>query len=566
MPKRWILKNTDEIAAQSLADELRINPVLCQLLVQRGVRTYAEAKSFFRPSLDDLHDPFVMRDMDKAVTRLHTAITQQQKVLLYGDYDVDGTTSVALLYDFLQPYLTRLDYYIPDRYKEGYGVSMASIDYAKQNGFQLIIAMDCGIKAVAPIALANQYGIDFIVCDHHVPDAVLPAAHAILDPKRPDCPYPFKELCGCGIAFKLAQAYLQHLDISVHSLERLLDLCAVSIACDLVSMTGENRILAHFGLLRLNENPRVGFRALMRVREKEHPLNINDIVFGLGPLINAAGRLSDAKLAVRLLIAQDPAVAKDAAEQLSQQNKLRREVEADIMVEVAAQMAANTNEMRKSVVLYSPKWHKGIVGIIAARISEQVYRPTVVLTESEGKIVGSVRTVAGFDVYEALRQCEDLLDNFGGHAFAAGLVMLPENLEAFTIRFELLAQQLLTPELLIPEVNISAVLPLAHISERFYGILRQFAPFGPGNMRPVFLATDLHEPGFSRLSRNEQHLLLSLPQPNGSYIHGVAFGMGHLYTELRRQAFDMCYVLDEIVTQNGELTVRFQVKDFRIKL
>ena len=566
MPKRWILKNTDEIAAQSLADELRINPVLCQLLVQRGVRTYAEAKSFFRPSLDDLHDPFVMRDMDKAVTRLHTAITQQQKVLLYGDYDVDGTTSVALLYDFLQPYLTRLDYYIPDRYKEGYGVSMASIDYAKQNGFQLIIAMDCGIKAVAPIALANQYGIDFIVCDHHVPDAVLPAAHAILDPKRPDCPYPFKELCGCGIAFKLAQAYLQHLDISVHSLERLLDLCAVSIACDLVSMTGENRILAHFGLLRLNENPRVGFRALMRVREKEHPLNINDIVFGLGPLINAAGRLSDAKLAVRLLIAQDPAVAKDAAEQLSQQNKLRREVEADIMVEVAAQMAANTNEMRKSVVLYSPKWHKGIVGIIAARISEQVYRPTVVLTESEGKIVGSVRTVAGFDVYEALRQCEDLLDNFGGHAFAAGLVMLPENLETFTIRFELLAQQLLTPELLIPEVNISAVLPLAHISERFYGILRQFAPFGPGNMRPVFLATDLHEPGFSRLSRNEQHLLLSLPQPNGSYIHGVAFGMGHLYTELRRQAFDMCYVLDEIVTQNGELTVRFQVKDFRIKL
>jgi single-stranded-DNA-specific exonuclease len=564
MHKRWILPNTDDHAVLELSTALGISPVLCRLLVQRGITTFDDARTFFRPSLDQLHDPFLMQDMDKAVSRLQTAIDKQEKILLYGDYDVDGTTSVALMFDFLEKQVKNLDYYIPDRYKEGYGVSLTSIEYAKERNVTLIIAMDCGIKAVEQVALANTYGIDFIICDHHVPDAVLPAAIAILDPKRPDCAYPFKELSGCGIAFKLAQALLQKKGESVQGLEKLLDLLVLSIACDLVSMRGENRILAHFGLKRLNEDPRLGIRSLISVRGKEFPLSISDLVFGIGPLINAPGRLSDAKLAVRLLLASERNVASDYAQLLVSQNTLRREVETEIMREAELMIAEDKESYDKTIVLFSPKWHKGVVGIIAARISESFHRPTVVLTESDGKIVGSARTVRGFDVYKALQKCEGLMESFGGHAFAAGLVMPIENLPAFKTQFTALGETIMLPDTLIPEINISSILPLKDVTHNFYKILRQFAPFGPDNMRPVFIATDVPDQGLTRLSRNEQHLLFNIKLGENHQMQGVGFSMGNFYADLHNRTFDMCYVLDEN-TWKSDNSIRFQVKDLRIK-
>jgi single-stranded-DNA-specific exonuclease len=564
MHKRWILPNTDDAAVQHLTDALGISPVLCRLLVQRNIRTFDDAKQFFRPSLDQLHDPFLMQDMEKAVDRLERAIQNQEKVLLYGDYDVDGTTSVALMFDFLEKKIKHLDYYIPDRYKEGYGISLVSIEYAKVKEITLIIAMDCGIKAVEQVALANTYGIDCIICDHHVPDEILPNAIAILDPKRPDCAYPFKELSGCGIAFKLAQALLQRKGESVQGLEKLLDLLVLSIACDLVSMRGENRILAHFGLKRLNEDPRLGIRSLISVRGKEFPLSISDLVFGIGPLINAPGRLSDAKLAVRLLLASERNVASDYAQLLVSQNTLRREVELEIMREAELMIAADKESYDKTIVIFSPKWHKGVLGIIAARISENFHRPTVVLAESDGKIVGSARTVGGFDVYKALQRCEPLMESFGGHAFAAGLVMPTANLAAFKAQFTALGEQTMVSDQLIPEINISSILPLKEVSATFYKILRQFAPFGPDNMRPVFIATDIAEQGLTRLSRNEQHLLFSIKVNDGQFVQGVGFSMGSFYVDIRYKNFDMCYVLDENTWKNDN-SIRFQVKDIRIK-
>jgi single-stranded-DNA-specific exonuclease len=564
MHKRWILPDTDDVAVQHLADVLGISPVLCRLLVQRNIRTFDDAKQFFRPSLDQLHDPFLMQDMEKAVDRLERAIANQEKVLLYGDYDVDGTTSVALMFDFLEKKIKHLDYYIPDRYKEGYGISLVSIEYARAKGISLIIAMDCGIKAVEQVALANTFGIDCIICDHHVPDLILPNAVAILDPKRPDCAYPFKELSGCGIAFKLAQALLQRKGESVQGLEKLLDLLVLSIACDLVSMRGENRILAHFGLKRLNEDPRLGIRSLISVRGKEFPLTISDLVFGIGPLINAPGRLSDAKLAVRLLLASERNIASDYAQLLVNQNTLRREVELEIMREAELMIAADKASYDKTIVIFSPKWHKGVLGIIAARISENFHRPTVVLAESDGKIVGSARTVGGFDVYKALQKCESLMESFGGHAFAAGLVMPTANLAAFKVQFTALGENTMVSDHLIPEISISAILPLKEVSSTFYKILRQFAPFGPDNMRPVFIATDIPEQGFSRLSRNEQHLLFSIKIDDAQFVQGVGFSMGNFYLDIRNKTFDMCYVLDENTWKNDN-SIRFQAKDIRIK-
>ena len=564
MHKRWILPDTDDAAVQELTDALGINPALCRLLVQRGIRTYDEAKQFFRPSLEHLHDPFLMRDMDVAIARLQRAIDNQEKVLLYGDYDVDGTTSVALMFEFLEKRLPNLDYYIPDRYKEGYGISFVSIEYARTHGVSLVIAMDCGIKAVEQIALAATHNIDFIVCDHHVPDQVLPPAVAILDPKRPDCPYPFKELSGCGIAFKLAQALLQSKGESVQGLEKLMDLLVLSIACDLVSMRGENRILAHQGLKRLNEDPRLGIRSLISVRGKEFPLTISDLVFGIGPLINAPGRLSDAKLAVRLLLASERNVASDYAQLLVSQNTLRREVELEIMREAELMIAENKADYDKTIVLFSPKWHKGVLGIIAARISEAHYRPTVVLTESDGKIVGSARTVRGFDIYKALQQFEPLMESFGGHAFAAGLVMPVANLAEFRAKFTAFGETIMLPDHLIPEINISSILPLNAVTPTFYKILRQFAPFGPDNMRPIFIANDISEQGLARLSHNEQHLLLSVKVDDTHLVQGVGFNMGNLYHDLRNHNFDMCYVLDEN-TWKADNSIRFQIKDLRVK-
>ena len=489
--KRWIIEPFDSQAAHKLAAELNIQPVLAGLLLQRNVTNFEEAKRFFRPSLDHLHDPFLMKDMAQAVARIEQAIITGEKIMLYGDYDVDGTTSVALMHEFLEPRVKRLDYYIPDRYKEGYGVSIASIEYARETGVNLIIAIDCGIKAQNEVALAAEYGIDFIICDHHTPDETIPAAVAVLDPKRVDCTYPFKELSGCGIAFKLAQAVLQKQAEPLEQLFPLLDLVAVSIACDLVLMHDENRVLTHFGLQRLNTTARCGLTALVAVREKEFPLAVNDVVFGIGPLINAAGRLGDARLAVRLLLATDHTTAKELAAQLVSQNELRREAEAEMGDEVARQVSEQLEAGRKSLVLFSPRWHKGIVGIIAARVAESAHRPTFVLTEHDGKIMGSVRTINSFDVYAALLNVSDLMESFGGHPFAAGLVMLPEKLAAFREKIEQVTQEMLLPDQTLPEVGINALLDVAQITPRFYAILKQFAPFGPGNMRPVFLARGL---------------------------------------------------------------------------
>lgn len=564
MHKRWILQPVDENIVQQLTQDLNVNAVLCRLIALRGINTFDAAKRFFRPALSELHDPFLMHDMDKAVSRLEAAIAQQERVLLYGDYDVDGTTSVALMHGCLENHLENLDIYTPDRYKEGYGISNEGVEYAHQNGITLVIAMDCGIKAVSQIALANEYGIDFIICDHHVPDDVLPAAVAILDPKRSDCVYPFKELSGCGIAFKLAQAYLQKNNLPVETIVKTLDLLVTSIACDVVSMRDENRVLAYFGLEQLNTDPRHGIRALIEERGKTFPVDINDLVFGIGPLINAAGRLADARLAVRLLLAADPETAKDLAQQLTQQNNLRREVEVDIM-KLAHELAQKDFDAgRKSLVLFSPDWHKGVLGIVAARIAEQWHRPTVILAEMEGKIMGSVRTVAEFDVYKVLHSCQDLLVSFGGHAFAAGLVLLPENLEAFSARFEAAAQADISPAMMIPELHISAMLPPSAITDSFYNTLKQFAPFGPDNMRPVFLALNLKEEGLVRASANGAHLLVGIRLPDGKVMQGVAFGLGHLLEDFRYANFDMCYVLDES-TYNGKTSLRFQVRDLKIK-
>ncbi len=563
--KRWIIQPSDDAAAMRLAAELNIQPVLGRLLVQRGINTFEDARRFFRPSIEHLHNPFLMQDMTKAVERIEEAIERGEKVMLYGDYDVDGTTSVALMYEFLESRVKKLDYYIPDRYREGYGVSSLSIEYAKENSIKLIIAMDCGIKAHVQVALAHSYGIDFIICDHHTPDETLPDAIAVLDPKRIDCTYPFKELSGCGIAFKLAQAIAQKHGEPIQSLFPLLDLLAVSIACDLVLMQDENRVLAYFGLEQFNNHARIGLKALVSIREKDFPLTINDIVFGIGPLINAAGRLGDARLAVRLLLAPDSVSADNLAQQLVAQNELRREAEAEMGEEVSRQIAEQIEAGRKSLVLFCDRWHKGIVGIIAARVAESAHRPTFVLTANEGKVMGSVRTINGFDVYEALRECEHLMESFGGHPFAAGLVMRPENLEAFREHIEIVTRKNMRPEQMLPEVGVNAIIDIAQITPKFYNILKQFAPFGPGNMRPVFLATGLQPTQHTRVSRNEMHLLFSVKQTENENLQGAAFGQGHLYNALKEsKSLDMCFVLEESYW-NGKSIIRFQAKDLRLK-
>ncbi len=565
LPKRWILQPSDETAALRLAAELNIQPVLAKLLIQRDITTFDEAKRFFRPSLEHLHDPFLMQDMHKAVSRIEQAIERGEKVMLYGDYDVDGTTSVALMHEFLEPRVKKLDYYLPDRYKEGYGVSFESIEYAKKTGASLIIAMDCGIKAQKQVDLATSYGIDFIICDHHTPEDTLPLAVAVLNPKRTDCAYPFKELSGCGIAFKLAQALAQKHEQPIEVLLPLLDLVAVSIACDLVLMRDENRVLAHFGLACFNNNARIGLKTLVSIREKELPMSIKDIVYGVGPLINAAGRLGDARLAVRLLLAKNKTTATDLAQQLVRQNELRREAEAEMSEEVSRQIDEQIEAGRKSLVLFCNKWHKGIVGIIAARVAESAHRPTFVLTENEGKIMGSVRTVSGFDVYEALLKCEDLMESFGGHPFAAGLVMQPQNLHAFRERIETVTQQTMRPDQMLPEVGVNAIVDIAQITPKFYNILKQFSPFGPGNMRPVFLSLNQKPTASTRVSRNEMHLLFSIKQSETEAIQGVAFGQGDIYDAFKNaNSFDMCFVLEESLW-NGKPIIRFQAKDLRLK-
>lgn len=560
---RWQFTSTDEAAAQQLQAALGIDLLFCRLLIQRGIDTFDKARSFFRPSLADLHNPFLMKDMDLAVQRLDRAVQQGERILLYGDYDVDGTTSVALMFAFLSGFHPHLDYYLPDREKEGYGVSLASVDYAHETGASLVIAMDCGIKAHDAVAKARALGIDFIVCDHHLPEGGLPDAVANLDPKRPDCPYPYKELSGCGIAFKLAQALALHNNTPQEEIDDLLDLVAVSIACDIVPMTGENRILAHFGLHRINHSPRVGLWALINRVNRQFPLDVSDLVFGLGPLINAAGRLGDARDAVRMLLSADRTGALDSAGKLVLRNRERREVDYAMADEAKSRFTEQPNwELRKSIVLYSPGWHKGVIGIAASRMTEAFHRPSVILTQSNNRAVGSARSVPGFDLYEALQQCEDLFFSYGGHAHAAGMQMPVENVESFAERFESIACEKITPEKARPVLEIAAKIRLDDITPAFRRLLQQFEPFGPHNRNPVFCAEGVSDTGQSRpLSNN--HIRLSLRQgAGGKVLTGIGFGLSEVFDQVKGRPFDVAFNLHE-EQWRGEPVLSLQAKDFR---
>ncbi len=562
-PMRWQLTPTDETLARQLQAELGVEPLIGTLLVQRGICSAEAAQQFFNPDIRDLHNPFLMKDMDLAVARLDAALQGNERILLYGDYDVDGTTSVALMYAFLSRLTSNLDYYLPDREKEGYGVSLAGVEYARENACSLIIAMDCGIKANEAVALAKSYGIDFIVCDHHLPEGELPASVANLDPKRADCPYPYKELSGCGIAFKLAQALtLQH-NTPSEELASLLDLVAVSIACDIVPITGENRTLAYFGLRVINRSPRIGLWALIESINRPKPLTIMDLVFGLGPMINAAGRLGDARDAVRLLLAADKESALAAARHLVSRNFERRTVDY-ATAEQARQRFRDVPgwEQKKSIVLFDSDWHKGVIGISASRVAEDFHKPTVILTQSNGRAVGSARSVRGFDLYAALQQCEDLFFSYGGHAFAAGMQMPLENIDAFTERFESIVSQTIVLESESPSLDIAAKIQFSQITTTFWSVLRQFEPFGPQNLSPVFWAENLVDTGHSRILDNN-HVRLSIRHTSGRPVFtGIGFGLGKAFEGVKKGPFDVAFSLRE-EEWKGVRKLALFVKDIR---
>lgn len=579
MEKVWILKQQDVSGiADQLASELKIGSVLANLLVQRGVHTYEEAKDFFRPDLKKLHDPFLMKDMDKAVNRIDFAIESGEKIMIYGDYDVDGTTAVALVYTFLKDYYDRLDFYIPDRYSEGYGISYKGIDFAAENGFTLIIALDCGIKAVEKIEYAREKGIDFIIADHHRPGDTIPDAAAVLDPKRTDCNYPYKELSGCGVGFKLIQAYNQKKGYPFEGLEKFLDLVVVSIASDIVLITGENRLMAHYGLKLVNTNPRPGLEALLltsgveRVEGKENrsfnkELTISDLVFIIGPRINAAGRMESGKNSVELLISNNLNQAMQMAKQINTCNEERRSLDM-LTTQQALSALEPSKDIRgiKTTVVYNPEWHKGVIGIVASRLTEVYYRPTVVFCQSNGLITGSARSIKDFDIYDAIDSCSDLLEHFGGHTYAAGLSLKPENLDLFIERFEAYAQNYYKDTVPIPEVEIDSELLLTDIHQKFFNILKQFAPFGPGNMAPVFKTERVMDTGYSRLV-GKNHIKLSVihPHVSGFPVSGIAFGLGEAYCDDIKKGipFSICYHIEEN-EWNNKVNLQLNVKDIKM--
>ncbi|MBL0137590.1 MAG: single-stranded-DNA-specific exonuclease RecJ [Bacteroidetes bacterium] len=566
--KRWALKPQGENSlVLSLAKQLNISSTLANLLVQRGITSFEEAKTFFRPKMTDLHDPFLMKDMEKAIDRIEKALASNEKILVYGDYDVDGTTAVALVYSFFKTFYNDLDYYLPDRHKEGYGISFAGIDYAKENGFSLIIALDCGIKANDKVNYAKERGIDFVICDHHRPGEFLPDASAVLDPKREDDEYPFKELSGCGIGFKLIQAYAQRHHIPFEQLEVYLDLVAVSTAADIVPIVGENRVLVYHGLQWLNKNPRPGIKAILELAQVKRELTVNDIVFIIGPRINAAGRIQDARQAVDLLISANAAQALFEGKNIDEKNSERRSLDLNI-TEQALRIIQEDSffAKRKSTVLFHPEWNKGVIGIVASRLTEKYYRPTIILTESNGLATGSARSVKDFDIYNAIESCSDLLEQFGGHMYAAGLTLKLENLEKFSERFEEIVSATIDEKSLTQEIEIDSVLKLNEISSSFFSVLKQFAPFGPGNMSPVFRTENVRDTGLSRIVGNN-HLKLNLAEDETTRfgLDGIAFQMGQYYPFIsRRIPFDICYTLEEN-TFNGKTNIQMNVKDIRMK-
>lgn len=549
MEKRWVAQEkADAQLVEKLSEELKVDKTLAGMMVRRGLNTFDEAKAFFRPTLDQLHDPFLMKDMELAVLRIERAIRNDENILIYGDYDVDGTTSVALTYSFFKKLHSKIDYYIPDRYKEGYGISTEGINYAFENHYSLIIALDCGIKSVDKIAYANEKNIDFIICDHHLPGDLIPQAVAVLDPKRIDCEYPYKELSGCGLGYKLIEAYAIKNNIASKEVEEYLDLVVVSIASDIVPITGENRILAYFGLEKLNNNPCNGLQALKELSGKTDDFTITDIVFSIGPRINAAGRIDDAKKAVKLLIANSSETAEDAGFIVNLKNAERREFDTNI-TEQALSMILNSPDMehRKSTVVYHESWHKGVIGIVASRLTEKYYRPTIVLTQSNGIVAGSARSVVGYDLYEALTACSDLLEQYGGHKYAAGLTMKIENVAAFSQRFEEVVSASITDNLLTQEIIIEDEILLNNIDSKFFRILNQFAPFGPQNMSPVFLSKNVTSYGYGSVVGNN-HLKMTIRQPNSALFDCIAFGLGDYLEHINLgKPFDVCYTIEQNV-------------------
>jgi single-stranded-DNA-specific exonuclease len=563
MQKRWKLLQADEAAVASLHQALKINPTLCKILVQRGFNTFEKAKDFFRPQLNHLHDPWLMKDMMKAVNRILSAIQSKEKILVYGDYDVDGTTAVASMYQFLKGIYDDVEFYIPHRYKEGYGISKIGIDYAKENGHTLIISLDCGIKSVDLIAYASSLNIDFIVCDHHMPDETLPNAVAILNPKQKDCNYPYKELCGCGVGFKLMTALAQELNLSEQSYLCYLDLLATAIAADIVPMTGENRVMAYYGLKMVNESPCSGIKALMNLAKVEKQMYITNLVFIIAPRVNAAGRMDDARKAVQLFIEKDCDKAEALAKMLHDDNLERRIADSSITEEALALIEGDEVMVnRNSTVVYQEHWHKGVVGIVASRLIETYYRPTIVLTRSGEIAAGSARSVAGFNLYEAIHACKEHLLGYGGHFAAAGMTLLPENIEAFTDKFEQVVKDTITPELLIPEIIIDAEVSFKDLSFSFYNIIHQMEPYGPENMRPTFVVRNVFDTGWSKVIK-EQHLKFSLRQDNFTY-SGIGFNMANKYEILSsKKPLDVVFTLDEN-EWNGEKHLQLRVCDLRL--
>ncbi len=562
------MSEPDYLLVESLSEELKIDEVISSLLVQRGIADFEQARTFFRPQLESLHNPFLMKDMDQAIQRIKVAIDNHEKVLIYGDYDVDGTTSVALIYSFFRERFYDIGFYIPNRYEEGYGISSKGIDFAGENGYSLIIALDCGIKAIEKIDYAKKKEIDFIICDHHLPGDELPDAVAILDPKRPGCEYPYKELSGCGVGFKLLQAFCLRNGIPFSQIACYLDLVAVSIASDLVPMTGENKVLAYYGLKKMSVDPVPGLKALMNVANLgERPITITDIVFRIGPRINAAGRMESGSSSVELLISNNQQEAQVLGEQINACNDHRKSIDGDI-TEKAMKMVEEQDKIkvRKTTVLYQSDWVMGVVGIVASRLIEHYYRPTVVLTSSNGMATGSARSVDEYDVYSAINSCSDLLESFGGHKYAAGLSLPIENVDAFTERFEKYVSSTITEEQLIPQIVVDREILLSDIKPRFHRVLKQFEPFGPENPAPVFVARKIYDTGKSRqVGRGWEHLKLSLTdgKPGTTDIDAIAFNMGHLFNDIHKGIpFDLCFTVEENVFR-GVASIQLMVRDIR---
>jgi single-stranded-DNA-specific exonuclease len=563
MQKRWTILQADEEKVNSLQQSLKIHPAICKILVQRNIETFDQAKNFYRPQLTDLHDPWLMKDMDKAVDRIITAFENHEKILIYGDYDVDGTTSVACMYQFIRKLHSELDFYIPHRYREGYGVSRAGIEFAREHGFTLIISLDCGIKSVELIAYAKDLGIDFIVCDHHLPDGELPAAVAILNAKQKDCNYPYKELCGCGVGFKLITAVAHKLNLDQETPFEYLDLVATAIAADIVPMSGENRVLAYYGLKKANENPNNGIKALSHLSGVTKKLHINNLVFMIAPRVNAAGRMDDARKAVLMFVSENYEQALEYAEMLHSDNTERKEADSNITDEALALIKGDELLINsKSTVVFRPHWHKGVVGIVASRLIEHFYRPTVVLTQSGEYAAGSARSVPGFNLYEAIHACKEHLIGYGGHFAAAGMTIQLDKIEAFRNKFEEVVATTIPPELLLPEIVIDTELKFKDISWSFYNIISQMEPFGPENLRPHFLVKNVFDTGHSRILK-EQHLRFVLRQ-DGIGFSGIGFGMAEKLPLLQmKKPVDIVFKIDEN-EWNGQKSLQLRMIDLRL--